>query len=163
MMWPGRLVRRIRQIGPDVVHTHAGVWYKGSLAARGADVPLIVHTEHGHAPASSRFEGWLRRRAAKRTDVLVAVSEPLARDLTATVLPAGTRLKVVFNGVDTEKFRPRQNGAWLRQELQLPTDTPIIGSIGRNAVWHRVHSLHCLCGNALCIWHGSSRSTRMDI
>jgi sugar transferase (PEP-CTERM/EpsH1 system associated) len=131
MIWPDRLARRIRQIGPDVVHTHAGVWYKGSLAARGAGVPRIVHTEHGHSHTASRFETWLRRRAARRTDVVVAVSEPLARDLRATILRDGTRLEVVINGVDTDRFSPNGDTSSLREELNLSAHAPIIGSVGR--------------------------------
>src|SRR5262245_53582999 len=46
-LWPRRLARQIQQIAPDVVHTHSGVWYKASLAARLAGVRRLIHTEHG--------------------------------------------------------------------------------------------------------------------
>ena len=39
MIWPRHLVRTMRAIAPDVVHTHSGVWYKASLAARHAGGP----------------------------------------------------------------------------------------------------------------------------
>jgi len=34
LVYPGALIRRIRGIAPEVVHSHRGVWYKVSLAAR---------------------------------------------------------------------------------------------------------------------------------
>src|SRR5439155_13650137 len=47
MLWQAALARQIRDIAPDVLHTHSGVWYKASLAARQAGVTWIVHTDHG--------------------------------------------------------------------------------------------------------------------
>src|SRR3954469_3287862 len=46
---PVSLARDIAAIAPDIVHTHSGVWYKASLAARMAGVPWLVHTDHGRA------------------------------------------------------------------------------------------------------------------
>jgi len=86
MLWPVGLARRIRAIAPDVVHTHCGVWYKASLAARHAGVPRLVHTEHGrHYPDSwvARFRDGL---AARRTDVVVAVSDALRGQLARAVV-----------------------------------------------------------------------------
>jgi glycosyltransferase involved in cell wall biosynthesis len=131
MLWPGPLIRQLRRIAPDVVHTHSGVWYKVSLAARRAGVPRLLHTEHGrHVPDpwSTRLVDGL---AAHRTDVVVAVSEPLREQLARTVVRNGTPITVVPNGVDTELHRPRADDGALRRELGIPADAPVIGSIGR--------------------------------
>lgn len=131
MIWPASLIRQIRRIGPDVVHTHSGVWYKGTLAARRAGVPLLIHTEHGRHvpdPAMSRIvDGF----AARRTDHVVAVSEQLARLLRSSLRVDPSRVQVVYNGVDTDEFRPRTDDQVLRAELGIGAATPIIGSIGR--------------------------------
>ena len=128
---PAPLIRQIREIAPDVVHTHSGVWYKASLAARRAGVPRVIHTDHGRPwpdPWSSRM---VDRLASHRTDVLVAVSESLARFLRARLHVRPGRLRVILNGVDTARFRPRADPGTLRQELGLAPDVPILGSIGR--------------------------------
>ena len=128
---PAPLIRQIREIAPDVVHTHSGVWYKASLAARRAGVLRVIHTDHGRPwpdPWSSRL---VDRLASHRTDVLVAVSEPLARFLRARLHVRPGRLRVILNGVDTARFRPRADPGTLRQELGLAPDVPILGSIGR--------------------------------
>src|SRR5437762_9694770 len=57
MLRPASLTQQIARIAPDVVHTHSGVWYKGSLAARKAKVPWVVHTEHGRRQP----DGWPHR------------------------------------------------------------------------------------------------------
>ena len=131
MVWPGPLIRQIRRIAPDVVHMHSGVWYKVSLAARRAGVPRIIHTEHGRR----RPDPWLHRLvdniASRRTDVVVAVSDVLGKQMASTVVADPSRVRVVTNGVDTERYRPRADTGVIRRELGLAPDIPIIGSIGR--------------------------------
>jgi len=128
---PAPLIRQIRELAPDVVHTHSGVWYKASLAARRAGVPRVIHTDHGR-PWPDPWSAWVvDHLASHRTDVLVAVSEPLARFLRARLHVRPGRLRVILNGVDTARFRPRPDPGTLRQELGLAPDVPILGSIGR--------------------------------
>lgn len=134
MIWPSGVIRAMRAIAPHVVHTHSGVWYKASLAARRAGVPRIVHTDHGRHYPDPWEARLLDGLAARRTDVVVAVSDALRRQMENTLLPRPrpTGIRVVVNGVDTERYRPDHaaNGA-LRAELGLEADAPVIGSIGR--------------------------------
>jgi len=131
MLWPRSAIRQIRAVAPDVVHTHSGVWYKGSLAARHAGVPRLIHTDHGRHhpdPLSARVLDGL---AARRTDVIVAVSEALGHQMADTLLAERSRIRVVLNGVDLTRFRPRPASSALRAELGVPAHVPIIGSVGR--------------------------------
>jgi glycosyltransferase involved in cell wall biosynthesis len=132
MLWPGPLVRLFRSIAPDVVHTHSGVWYKASLAARRAGVPRLIHTEHGRPrwpyPWRDRV---VERLAARRTDVVAAVSADVAGQLAHGIVTNGAKLRVIPNGVDTERFRPLPDDGSLRRELGVGPDVPIVGSIGR--------------------------------
>lgn len=131
MLWPLPLIRQIARIAPDVVHTHSGVWYKASLAARKAKVPLIIHTEHGLHLRFRWHDRLIGRLAARRTDVVVAVSDALAQRLATIVASAQAQVMVVRNGVDVELFRPRPDTGAVRRELGLSTGVPIVGSIGR--------------------------------
>lgn len=131
LIWPEALASQIRQIAPDVVHTHGQIWCKASLAARLARVPRIVHTDHGRPPGP---EPWtlrmLERRAARRVDAIVAVSKSLADQL-RTTYGASAGLRVVINGVDTDLHAPRPDDGSVHAELGVTTDTPLIGSVGR--------------------------------
>jgi len=131
MLWPASLIRQIRSIGPQVVHTHSGVWYKASLAARRAGVPRLVHTEHGRRHPDPRIDRLVDGLAARRTDVVVAVSDALAAQLVATLFVSPRRIRVVRNGVDTGLHQPRAESGALRDELRVPSNAPILGSIGR--------------------------------
>jgi glycosyltransferase involved in cell wall biosynthesis len=131
MLWPTALTRQIRAIAPDVVHTHSGVWYKASLAARLAGVPRVVHTEHGRAAPDPWSARVLDGLASRRTDVVIAVSEAVADRLRAGVVHDPGRVVVIPNGVDTALFVPAPDNGRVREELGIPAQTPIIGSIGR--------------------------------
>jgi glycosyltransferase involved in cell wall biosynthesis len=131
LLRPMSLARDIRSVAPDVVHTHSGVWYKASLAARLAGVPWLVHTEHGRAapdPLSARL---LDGMASRRTDIVVAVSESVGRALRTSVSRRPERVHVVPNGVDADVFRPVADDRGIRSELALSSTVPIIGSVGR--------------------------------
>ena len=131
LLWPGPLIATLRRLAPDVVHIHSGAWYKGAFAARRAGVPLVVYTDHGRKhpdPLSDRVQDGL---AARWTDVIVAVSDELARQLTAIAGSSVAEIVTIRNGIDTEAFTPREDDGAIRRELGIPASTPIIGSLGR--------------------------------
>jgi len=131
MIWPHGLIRAIGALAPDVVHTHSGVWYKASLAARRAGVPRLVHTDHGRPFPDTFKDRLIDGLAARRTDVIVAVSDALRLQMTETLIPRPSHVEVIVNGIDTRRFQPQSVNGSLRQELGLPSGAPVIGSIGR--------------------------------
>jgi glycosyltransferase involved in cell wall biosynthesis len=131
LLRPAKLAATVARIEPDVVHSHSGVWYKASLAARLAGVPRVIHTEHGRRHPDPWSDRLIDRLGARRTDVVVAVSAPLADHLRRRVLPRSAALAVIPNGVDADVFRPMADPETLRGELGIAGDRPVIGSIGR--------------------------------
>lgn len=130
LLRPHRLAATIRAIRPDVVHTHSGVWYKASLAARMAGAPAVIHTDHGRPAEIPWLVRRLDRRAARRCDAVIAVSAELAERLRSDLVPE-ERLRVIPNGVDPEAHRPRPYHPGLAAELGIDQSRRVIGSIGR--------------------------------
>jgi glycosyltransferase involved in cell wall biosynthesis len=131
MLWPRRLARQMRSIAPDVVHSHSGVWYKATFAARLAGVPRVLHTEHGRAKPDPLRSRIVDRVGAARSDTVVAVSPALAVQLQRDLRIQNRKIVVISNGIDSDVYRPRGDTGKLRSELGLRPETPIIGSIGR--------------------------------
>lgn len=131
MVWPGPLIRLLRRLAPDVVHTHSGVWYKASLAARLAGVPVVIHTEHGRPSPDPNPGRFIDRTASRWTTRVVAVSEALRHQLTETLVADPSHLVVIPNGIDLPASPEQPSAATLRTELRLALGTPIIGSVGR--------------------------------
>jgi len=114
----GELTRLLRELRPDVVHTHsskAGVL--GRLASLRAGVGARVHTPHTFAflfremfgPAKRILFRSIERGLAARTDALIAVSPGEAKSFaTSGVVPA-SKVRVVPNGIDPTPFEGAQS------------------------------------------------------
>ena len=57
---------------------------------------------------------------------LLAVSEATRRFHVAAGLD-GQKARVVYNGVDLARFRPRPGTGWLHEELGFPADAFLVG------------------------------------
>lgn len=105
-MW--RLLRRIR---PNVVHTRNLAALEMQAAAWAAGVPVRIHSEHGRdvgdLDGSNRKLQWTRRLYSPFVHRYVALSEDLRRYLTGPVGIADVRVDRICNGVDVERFFPR--------------------------------------------------------
>ena len=134
-----RLVRHIRRLKPDVIHS----WMDHSnlvtaLAARIASAgPLIWGIHHSDHVAG----------VAKRSTLLtVSACAALSHRVPAAIVScsehgrvlyerrgfAAKKLAVIPNGFDTERFRPDAEArASVRRELGLDETTPLVGLVAR--------------------------------
>jgi len=112
-----------RRLAPDIIHTHQSK--AGILGRRAADaVPgaLVVHGLHilpfeGQGPLLRAAYLHAERAAARRTDLLIAVSPGVAAAARAVRLCDPARLTVVPSGMDLAPFRaarPPADAAALR-------------------------------------------------
>ena len=131
LIYPRQLVKMLRRIAPDVVHSHSGVWFKASRAARLAGVPVVIHTEHGRRVPDRVTDRLIDSLASRSTDLVIAVSEALAEMLRRQISRDPKRLRVITNGVDVDRLQPASDALAVRQDLQIPPGTPVIGSVGR--------------------------------
>jgi glycosyltransferase involved in cell wall biosynthesis len=134
-----KLLRRLRDIRPDVVHTHsskAGIL--GRWAARRAKVPVIVHTIHGLAftAGTSRtvngFFKFMEKRAAPWTDKIVCVADAMRRQSLAAGIGRAEQYAVIFSGMETQPFiHPPVGRQEVRQRLGLEDRHIVVGTIAR--------------------------------
>lgn len=131
LLYPGPLAEVLRRVGPDVVHSHTGVWLKSSRASRMAGVRAVVHTEHGRPDPVPLTDRLIDNCASRSTDAVIAVSEALAGVLRRWVVHQPDQVRVIPNGVDVDALRPPSDRTVLRKNLGLAPDALVIGSIGR--------------------------------
>ena len=132
-----KLWRLMRQLRPDVVHTHtAKAGFVGRVAAWLAGVPVRVHTFHGHVllgyfgPAKTRLFLWLERLTARLTDRLITISPGLKDELAGTYHVAPVeKFVVVPLGLELSPT-PRHQGTF-RAQFDISPDAPLIGIVGR--------------------------------
>ena len=131
LLYPARLARLLRDIAPDVVHSHGGVWLKAAVASRLARVPVVIHSEHGRPVPDRWIDRAIDNLASRFTDTIIAVGEDLANLLARKVVHDPRRVRVIANGVDVERLKPGPTTGALRRELGIPQDAPVLGSVGR--------------------------------
>lgn len=122
----------------DVIHTHsskAGI--VGRIAGRMAGVPLVVHTIHGLAfgPYDSFLKNQLyiraERFAAKRCDRIYSVAQAMIDQCLAAKIGRPEQFKVVYSGMELERFLEAKPDAALRSELGIPADSRVVGAVAR--------------------------------
>lgn len=132
------LLREIREFRPHVIH---GAVMEGVILAAIAGslgrVPRIVIEEIDY-PITRSWRGHLLfRTLAWRADECVAVSEAVRRYLIERAgLPAG-RVRTIFNGVEPPVLATPEEADLLREELSIPPDAFVVGSVGRVVDRHK--------------------------
>jgi glycosyltransferase involved in cell wall biosynthesis len=141
----GELVRIARRDRPDLVHTHAA---KGGTLGRVAVMlafprrrPKVVHTFHGHSltgyfsPRTARMYTRIERFLARRTDVLIAVSEEVRDDLVGLGVAPLEQFEVVRLGLELSAFaadadRAARRAA-VREQWGITSDERVITLVAR--------------------------------
>ncbi len=125
------LTRLMRRERIDLVQTYlftSNTWAR--LAAILARVPVIVSSERNvdiWEPAFKRRLGcWLDRWTA----VTIVNSEAVKDYLSLKGLPR-KKLRVIYNGVDPERFEPSATPETIRTELGIPADHAVVGLVAR--------------------------------
>ncbi|PSQ43736.1 glycosyl transferase family 1 [Halobacteriales archaeon SW_7_68_16] len=142
--------------GVDLVHAHTpfSLGLAGLRLARRRDVPFVAsyHTPTSEyaeyiAPrglfdgAIERVISWYERVFFGRADLVVVPTEPVRNHLVGTV-GVSTDVRVLSNGVDTERFTPASSAAVerFRERHDLP-DGPLVGYTGRHGYEKRLPDL----------------------
>ncbi|MBW6479665.1 MAG: glycosyltransferase [Bacteroidales bacterium] len=135
------LTRIIREFNPHIVHTHASkAGAIGRLAAIHQNVPVIVHTFHGHVfesyfgPLKTSMYKNIERYLAKKTNRIIAISETQKNDLTQRFqICSEEKVSVIPLGFDLSRFRENQDEkrAAFRKKYMINDDEIAIGIIGR--------------------------------
>ena len=132
------LTRIFRAQRPDIVHTHSGkAGVLGRLAARRAQVPIILHTLHGpsfgpfqSAPANFVFTA-AERIAARCTDHFVTVADAMRDQYLAAGIGRPEQYTRIFSGFDLAPFLAAQNDSVLRAQLGIAPGDFVVGKIAR--------------------------------
>jgi starch synthase len=125
----------------DVVHSHT--WYAnmaGHWAKLLYDVPHVVsaHSLEPQRPWKAeqlgggyRISSWAERTAYEAADAVIAVSNGMRSDILSSY-PAldESKLHVVYNGIDTDFYRP-DPATTVLERIGVDTNRPYVAFVGR--------------------------------
>jgi len=133
-----QLEKILRAQQPDLVHTHSGkAGILGRLAARRADVPIIIH--HLHGPSFGNFQGTLanfvftaaEKYAARVTDHFFCSAGAMTRLYLAADIGRPEMFTRIFSGFELAPFLQATNDLALRQQHGLDASHFVIGKLAR--------------------------------
>lgn len=131
-----RLFRLIRRLRPAILHTRNLGTLEGALIGRVAGAACRIHGEHGwdvyDPDGTNRKYRALRRAISPAISRFVTVSKELQQYLIDRVGIPAPKVRRICNGVDTERFLPREDAARaLLPAERFPPGTIIVGSVTR--------------------------------
>lgn len=136
-----KIKKIIKEFEPDIVHTHASkAGTLGRLAAKKMNVPVIVHTFHGHVfhsyfgKTKTKFYKNIERYLAKKSDKIIAISEIQKHELSDIhKICKKDKIEIIPLGFDLTRFQenlPEKRKSF-RDKYKVLDDEIAIGIIGR--------------------------------
>jgi glycosyltransferase involved in cell wall biosynthesis len=128
------MARVLSQLKPDVVHTHnPSPMFCAVPAAKMLGIRRLIHTKHG-ANIYGAKSLWGARVLVRALSALVCVSEGTAEVARHKELAPPRLVHVIPNGIPLKDFQPNPEArARVRDQLGIPQDARVVGSVGRLA------------------------------
>ena len=136
-----KIKKIIKEFKPDIVHTHASkAGALGRRAASSMNVPLIIHTYHGHVFDAyfngliSRFYKQIERNLATKTHAVIALSDRQRNDLLIKhKVCKEEQVHIIPLGFELDKFQTgmEEKRKVFREKYDLEENEVAIGIIGR--------------------------------
>ncbi|MCW3991463.1 MAG: glycosyltransferase family 4 protein [Candidatus Bathyarchaeota archaeon] len=126
----------------DIIHSHLAIPMGFLATFTPRHTPLIV-TCHGSdctLPFTKPFYRPFIRHTLRKTGRIVAVSNFIKRLAVRLGAPA-ERVEVIYQGIDTSKFRPSREKESLREKMGIPSDLLVVGTLGRLVPEKRVDDI----------------------
>ncbi|MDX1520243.1 MAG: glycogen synthase [Anaerolineae bacterium] len=147
-------------IDADVVHCHT--WYShfgGILAKISYGIPLVVstHSLEPHRPWKREQLGrgydlssWVEKTTMEMADAVIAVSRGMKQDVIDLFDVYEQKIKVIYNGIDTDEFKPVSSRESLAK-YGIDPDSPYVLFFGRvtrqKGIIHLVNAIQYLDDN----------------
>lgn len=133
----------LKEIQPDIVHTHASkAGVLGRMAAFSLNIPIVIHTFHGHVfhsyfgKVKTRVFKSIEQYLAKKSTGIVVISALQHEELVNTykIVPAN-KAKIIPLGFDLKKFQENREEKrnLIREKYQLQENEIAIAIVGRLA------------------------------
>ncbi len=135
----GRLVRLLREGHFDILHSHlfrADIYAGLAVARLGERRPLLVSTRHNDDRFFlNPFVGLVHYGVSARQDLIIAISDHIARFTVSRGVRHPERVRRVYHGLEPPVTKAlEREGQHIRQELGIGPDEFLVGNVGRLAL-----------------------------
>ncbi len=125
-----KFVRLLRKEGPDIIHCH-GYFASviGRIAAKLSGVPALISHVHSTYWNYRKRHILMERILSFLTHKIVCCSEAVKKFVTECEGIKPSKVMVIYNGVDEEKFFLRKNSSSLKTQLGIHPEDSVVGTI----------------------------------
>jgi len=122
----------------DVFHPHGGSWHSITERKLSLMRPGLRELKRGLnvlLPRHRRYRALMARQYADHGQIMLALSRSVAEDFRRFHQVPAERIRVVYNGVDVERFSPEHRGRYrasLRRSLGIDDDTVLALIVAHN-------------------------------
>jgi glycosyltransferase involved in cell wall biosynthesis len=129
----------VRWIKPDILHTHlAKAGTLGRVVGWLANVPVIIHTFHGHtfhsyfSPLKTKLFILIEKWLSLFTTRIITLSSSQRQEILNYGIGNPKKVIIIPLGLDLEEMlKGKQNEGMLRKELKVGVEIPLVGIIAR--------------------------------
>jgi glycosyltransferase involved in cell wall biosynthesis len=134
-----RLVQLVRDGHYDILHSHlfrADIYAALAAAQLGEGRPLLVSTRHNDDRFFLHpFVGLIHYMVSAQQDLIIAISDHIARFTVARGVRDPRRVRRVYHGLEPPVTRAlERDGQRIRHELGVEADDFLVGNVGRLAL-----------------------------
>ncbi|HEX8969748.1 MAG TPA: glycosyltransferase [Chloroflexota bacterium] len=134
-----RLIALLREGDFDILHSHlfrADIYAGLAVAQMGDRRPLLVSTRHNDDRFFlNPFVGIVHYLISARQDLIIAISDHIARFTVSRGVRHPARVRRVYHGLEPPLARAlEREGQRIRQELGVEPDDFLVGNVGRLAL-----------------------------
>lgn len=134
----GRLVEIMRTGRYDIVHSHlfrADIYAALAVARLDEHKPFLVSTRHNDDRFFlNPFIGMVHYMISARQDLIIAISDHIARFTVARGVRHPDRVRRVYHGIEPPLTRAlEREGQHVRADLSIPPGAFVVGNVGRLA------------------------------
>jgi glycosyltransferase involved in cell wall biosynthesis len=134
-----QMIRIIRKIKPDIVHTHtAKAGTLGRLAAIILRVQIIIHTFHGNifkgyfGKLKTKFFVYIEKFLSLFSTKIITISKQQKKEIIDLGISKKEKIEVINLGFDFKNILPSgMEKDVFRKDFNIPKDKKLIGIIGR--------------------------------
>lgn len=118
----------------DIIHTNTTATLEGCLVSKKCHIPQLwsIHEIIVKPKIIYRFTS---KMVSKFSNTVVTDSDAVKKHLEKSGYFKKNQIKVIYNAVNSNRFKPENDCSYLYEEWNIPRNSKIIGMIGRVNSW----------------------------
>ncbi len=129
-----KIIKIAKKYKIDIIHTNTAATLEGSFVSRKLHIPQLWSIHEIIVSPQIMYKA-TSKLIARYSNITITDSKAVKNHLEASGYFKDKKVKVIYNGVDTDRFNPCVYCDYLYSEWNIPRTAKIIGMMGRVNSW----------------------------